>query len=82
MRDAYADIARSHPHLRFVYAETELALGRHTSRPHKTHANGTSVDFHVPTRTDGQVSELPTSPFNQFGYSVEFDGAGRSRLAR
>ena len=77
MRDAYADLARSHPDLRFVYAETSWPWGGNFA-PHKTHANGTSVDFHVPTRTDGQVSELPTSPFNQFGYSVEFDGAGRA----
>ncbi|HEY5827676.1 MAG: penicillin-insensitive murein endopeptidase [Hyphomicrobiaceae bacterium] len=77
MRDAYADLARSHPDLRFLYAETSWPWGGNFA-PHKTHANGTSVDFHVPTRTDGQVSELPTSPFNKFGYSVEFDGAGRA----
>lgn len=78
MRDAYADLARSHPDLRFVYAETSWPWGGNFA-PHKTHANGTSVDFHVPTRTlDGQVSELPTWLFNQFGYSVEFDGAGRA----
>ena len=48
-------------------------------RPHKTHANGTSVDFHVPVRTlDGQVSQLPASPLNKFGYSLEFDNSGRS----
>jgi penicillin-insensitive murein endopeptidase len=78
MRDAYADLARSHPHLRFIYAETGWPWGGPFA-PHKTHANGTSVDFHVPTRTeDGQVSELPTWIFNRFGYSVEFDSAGRA----
>jgi penicillin-insensitive murein endopeptidase len=78
MRDAYAQLAKSHPELRFVYAETGWPWGGRFA-PHKTHANGTSVDFHVPVRTlDGKISELPTSPFNQLGYAVEFDGAGRS----
>jgi penicillin-insensitive murein endopeptidase len=78
MRDAYAELSRSHPELRFVYAETGWPWGGRFA-PHKTHANGTSVDFHVPVRTaDGHVSLLPTSPFNQFGYAVEFDGAGRA----
>lgn len=78
MRDAYADLARSHPELRFIYAEAGWPWGGRLA-PHKTHANGTSVDFHVPTRTlDGQVSQLPTSPFNRLGYAVEFDSAGRA----
>lgn len=78
MRDAYADLGKSHPELRFIYAETGWPWGGGFA-PHKTHANGTSVDFHVPVRTlDGQVSQLPTSPFNQFGYAVEFDSAGRA----
>jgi penicillin-insensitive murein DD-endopeptidase len=78
MRDAYAQLSRSHPELRFVYAETGWPWGG-SFAPHKTHANGTAADFHVPVRTlDGRVSELPTSPFNQFGYAVEFDSSGRS----
>jgi penicillin-insensitive murein endopeptidase len=77
MRDAYAELAKSHPELRFVYAESGWPWGG-SFAPHRTHANGTVADFHVPVRTDdGQVSELPTHAFNQFGYSVEFDAAGR-----
>ncbi|MFZ1103666.1 MAG: penicillin-insensitive murein endopeptidase [Hyphomicrobiaceae bacterium] len=76
MRDAYAELARSRPELRFVYAETGWPWGGRFP-PHKTHANGTSVDFHVPVRTeDGTVAELPTSLFNQYGYSVRFDRNG------
>lgn len=76
MRDAYAELARSHPELRFVYAESGWPWGGRFP-PHKTHANGTMADFHVPVRTlDGQVAELPTSPFNRFGYDVEFDSTG------
>ncbi len=78
MRDAYADLSKSRPELRFVYAESGWPWGGNFA-PHKTHANGTSADFHVPVRTlDGQVSELPTSPFNLFGYAVHFDGSGRT----
>jgi penicillin-insensitive murein endopeptidase len=78
MRDAYADLRKSHPELRFVYAESAWPWGGRFA-PHKSHANGTAVDFHVPVRTlDGQVSELPTSAFNQFGYAVKFDSAGRA----
>jgi penicillin-insensitive murein endopeptidase len=78
MRDAYAELSKSRPELRFVYAESGWPWGG-SFAPHKTHANGTAADFHVPVRTlDGQVAELPASPFNQFGYSVEFDKAGRT----
>ena len=78
MRDAYAQLSKSNPDLRFVYAESGWPWGG-SFAPHKSHANGTAADFHVPVRTlDGQVSELPTSPFNQFGYSVEFDKAGQA----
>jgi penicillin-insensitive murein DD-endopeptidase len=78
MRDAYAALSQSRPELRFIYAESGWPWGGRFY-PHRTHANGTSADFHVPVRTlDGQPSELPTSPFNQFGYAVEFDDAGRA----
>jgi len=79
MRDAYADLNQSHPELRFVYAEGGWPWGGRFA-PHRTHANGTAMDFHVPVRTlDGQVSELPTSPFTGFGYLVRFDRTGKSR---
>ncbi|MEQ1615793.1 MAG: hypothetical protein ABL904_23805, partial [Hyphomicrobiaceae bacterium] len=49
--------------------------------PHKSHANGTAFDFHVPVRTlEGQIAELPTSPFNKLGYNVEFDKQARAGL--
>jgi penicillin-insensitive murein endopeptidase len=78
IRDAYAELRTSHPELRFVYAESGWPWGGGFA-PHRTHANGTSVDFHVPVRTlDGRVSELPTWPFNLYGYGVRFDGTGKS----
>jgi penicillin-insensitive murein DD-endopeptidase len=79
MRDSYAELRQSDPELRFLYAETGWPWGGRF-RPHKTHANGTSVDFQVPVRTlDGRVSELPTSPFTGFGYLVRFDATGKSQ---
>lgn len=75
---SYAQIAVERPGLRYLYAESAWPWGGRIW-PHKTHANGTSVDFHVPVRTrDGAVSELPVSVFNQLGYAVRFDNAGRS----
>jgi penicillin-insensitive murein endopeptidase len=77
MRDAYAEVFKTRPELRFVYAESGWPWGGPIP-PHKTHANGTSVDFHVPVRgEDGRVAEVPTSIFNQYGYSTRFDRAGR-----
>lgn len=78
MQDAYSVLARERPELRFIYAEGGWPWGG-SILPHKTHRNGTAIDFHVPVRTsDGVVSELPTTLFNQFGYAVEFDKSGRS----
>lgn len=82
VRDAtlasYVTVAQQRPELRFVYAETGWPWGGRFA-PHKTHANGTSVDFHVPVRTlDGAVAELPASPLNKLGYSIDFDSSGRS----
>ena len=78
MRDAYAELAKSHPDLRFIYGESGWATGGRF-HPHKGHSNGTAVDFFVPVRSsDGKVSQLPISPFNLFGYATQFDREGRS----
>lgn len=78
MREAYATLAKEHPELRFVYAETGWPWGG-PFPPHKTHANGTAVDFLVPVRgSDGAVTEVPTHILNQFGYGLDFDRQGRA----
>jgi penicillin-insensitive murein endopeptidase len=78
VRDAYADLARSNPELRFVYAEASWPWGARLW-PHRTHNNGTAVDFHVPVRTEsGAVATSPASIFNLFGYGLDFDKSGRS----
>jgi len=78
MRDAYAELAKLHPELRFIYGESGWATGGRF-RPHKGHANGTAADFFVPVRTlEGKVSLLPTSSFTLFGYANRFDRSGRS----
>ena len=78
MRDAYGELAKSHPELRFIYGESGWANGGRI-RPHKGHSNGTAADFFVPVRTlEGKVSQLPISSFNLFGYGIQFDRNGRS----
>lgn len=78
VRDAYADVARQQPELRFIYAEGSWPWGGQL-RPHVTHRNGTSVDFHVPVRdAAGAVDWMATSVLSLFGYAVDFDRQGRS----
>src|SRR5262245_34123175 len=78
MLDAYAELAKSHPELRFIYGESGWAAGGRFP-PHKGHANGTAADFFVPVRTqEGKVSLLPISSFNLMGYAIQFDHNGRS----
>ncbi len=77
VQDAYTALYQSDPDLHFVYAESGW---RHGGRfwPHKTHANGTSVDFMVPLRTDdGAVAEIQASVLNRLGYDIRFDDEGR-----
>jgi len=72
LTSAYAEVARLHPELRFVYGETGFASGG-PFKPHKTHQNGLSVDFFVPVRDRaGRSVPLPTSVANRWGYDLEF----------
>ncbi len=75
--EAYAALAARRPELRFVYGEASWPNGGRLA-PHRTHQNGTSVDFFVPVRDSaGRSLPLPTSPFTRFGYDLEFDAEGR-----
>ncbi|MDR2549580.1 MAG: penicillin-insensitive murein endopeptidase [Desulfobulbus sp.] len=70
---AYKMLESSAPGKMFVYGETGLEDGGRF-RPHKTHANGLSVDFFVPVVNPAGVSvKLPMGPLNKFGYDIEFD---------
>ncbi len=74
--DAYAALAKRVPDKRYVYGETGKAEGG-PFKPHKTHQNGLSVDFMVPVvNARGESVELPSSPFNKFGYDIEFTTTG------
>jgi penicillin-insensitive murein endopeptidase len=74
--DAYAAVAKTHPHVRFVYGETGWPSGGRF-RPHRTHRNGLSVDFMVPVRNArGEPIRFPTPPWTRFGYDLEFDSTG------
>jgi penicillin-insensitive murein DD-endopeptidase len=75
----YAEMVTRAPGARFVYGETGWPSGGRF-RPHRTHQNGLSVDFMVPVRTrSGAPAELPTWPWQKFGYGIEFDSMGRWR---
>jgi penicillin-insensitive murein DD-endopeptidase len=74
---AYEEAAKQLPDKRFVYGETGWEEGGKFA-PHKTHRNGTSVDFMVPViDKKGKSVPLPTSVFNKFGYNIEFDQNGK-----
>lgn len=73
---AYAVLKHDLPEVKFVYGETGLKYGG-PMPPHRTHMNGTSVDFMVPVRRDGMAVKLPSTPLNRFGYDLEFDKNGK-----
>lgn len=76
VEDTYAALKNELPGVKFVYGETGLRNGG-PMPPHRTHKNGTSVDFMVPVRQrDGTPVRLPGSPLNGFGYDLEFDRSG------
>jgi penicillin-insensitive murein endopeptidase len=76
-RAAYADLAAERPDTVYLLGETGWCRGG-SFAPHKTHQNGTSVDFMVPVvDAAGKSVPLPTHALNRFGYDVEFDAAGR-----
>lgn len=73
---SYATLKQTHPEKVFKYAETGHEEGG-SFKPHKTHQNGLSIDFMVPVLDDeGHSAQLPTHPFNKYGYDIEFDADG------
>jgi penicillin-insensitive murein DD-endopeptidase len=74
---SFAQVRKELPETVFVYGETGWESGGRI-RPHKTHQNGTSIDFFVPVKNSaGKSVPLPTSVGNQFGYDIEFDSNAR-----
>lgn len=74
---AYTRLARDRPGTRFIYGEAGWPEGGRF-RPHRTHQNGTSVDFFVPViDARGRPADLPVHALNRFGYDLEFDSSGR-----
>ncbi len=79
---AYAELARQAPDVRYVYGETGWPSGGRF-KPHKTHQNGLSVDFFMPVRDkDGASVPLPTGVGDRFGYDIEFDAEARWGMYR
>jgi penicillin-insensitive murein DD-endopeptidase len=74
---AFAAAKKTLPNTVYVYGETGLEVGG-KFRPHKTHQNGTSVDFFVPVKNArGDSVPLPIAVTNKLGYNIEFDSKGR-----
>lgn len=77
--DSYEMLQYDHPAFKFKYGETGFADGGQF-KPHKTHQNGTSVDFFTPMKdARGKPALLPTHAFNKLGYAIELDADGRWR---
>ena len=75
--ESYQKLAKQLPDKQFMYGETGWEEGGKFA-PHRTHKNGTSVDFMVPVLDkQGKSVALPTSVFNKFGYNIEFDKKGK-----
>jgi penicillin-insensitive murein endopeptidase len=75
--ESYQELAKQFPDTIFMYGETGWQEGGKFA-PHRTHKNGTSVDFMVPVLDrQGKSVPLPTSVFNKFGYNIEFDKNGK-----
>ncbi len=77
VKDAYSRTQKAMPDKTFIYGETGWEKGGRF-RPHRTHQNGTSVDFMVPVLdAQGKSVPLPGNAANKFGYDLEFDDQGR-----
>ena len=73
---AFSTLQTANTERLFVLGETGWKHGGRF-RPHRTHQNGLSVDIFMPVRDSNLRSVLmPTAPWNQFGYSLEFDSSG------
>lgn len=72
----YAKMQAAHPGTEFIYGESGFPHGG-PFPPHRSHQNGTSVDFFVPVTDEaGKPTTLPIGPWNEFGYWIEFDSSG------
>lgn len=70
---AYNDMAEHFPETDWVLGEVGWPWGGRIA-PHKTHRNGTSVDFMVPLENG---KSFPSSAWNRFGYDLAFDAKGQ-----
>jgi penicillin-insensitive murein DD-endopeptidase len=74
---AYKALESAVPAKKYVYGESGWENGGRI-KPHRTHQNGTAVDFMVPVSDqDGKSVPIPTGVTNKFGYGIEFDSEAR-----
>lgn len=77
--ESYAMVYAHYPEYKYVIGESSWLSGG-SMKPHRTHQNGTSVDFMVPVRNyDNEIDILPTNVFNKFGYNEEFNSTGKNK---
>jgi penicillin-insensitive murein endopeptidase len=77
--ESFDAIYKNYPDYQYVIGETSWLSGG-SMKPHRTHQNGTSVDFMVPVRNhDNEIELLQTNVFNKFGYNAEFDSTGNNK---
>jgi penicillin-insensitive murein endopeptidase len=79
--EAFAARADAAPGALHIVGETGWPGGGRF-RPHRTHANGLSVDLFVPVLDGGRASVVPTWPWTKLGYSVDYDAQGRRGESR
>jgi len=76
--ESFETLYKDYPEYKYVIGETSWLSGG-SMKPHRTHQNGTSVDFMVPIRNhENEIEILPTNVFNKLGYNAEFDSTGRN----
>ena len=74
--DAYDGLKTQYPDQKWEYGETGFEEGGRF-KPHRTHQNGTSVDFFFPVLgKDGKPALNPIGILNKFGYDLDFSSEG------
>lgn len=77
MLAAYEALKADYPDQKWEYGETGFEEGG-PFKPHRTHQNGTSVDFFFPVLDGkGEPALNPIGVFNKFGYGLDFSSEGK-----
>lgn len=78
LNDSYAEMKNSYPEYIFRVMECSRKNGGRPF-PHKTHQNGTSVDFMTPLKKDGKTIRL-YDHIGMWRYAMNFDENGKANI--